>query len=39
MFLVISLMKIRKRSGPNTVPCGTPDVTSDLEEQGHYKKT
>jgi hypothetical protein len=37
MFLVISLMKIRKRSGPNTVPCGTPDVTSDLEEQGRIQ--
>jgi hypothetical protein len=32
VFFVISLMKIRKRSGPNTVPWGTPDVTSDLEE-------
>ena len=32
VFLVISLMKIRKRSGPNTVPWGTSDVTSDLEE-------
>jgi hypothetical protein len=25
-------MKIRKGSGPNTVPWGTSDVTSDLEE-------
>ena len=32
VFLVISLMQIRKRSGSNTVPWGTPDVTSDLEE-------
>jgi hypothetical protein len=29
-------MKIRKRSGPNTVPWGTPDVTSDLEECFHW---
>jgi hypothetical protein len=32
VFFVISLMKIRKGSGPNTVPWGTSDVTSDLEE-------
>jgi hypothetical protein len=32
VFLVISLMKIRKRSGPNTIHWGTPGVTSDLEE-------
>jgi hypothetical protein len=32
VFFVISLMKIRKRRGPNTAPWGTPDVTSDLEE-------
>ena len=32
VFFVIWLIKIRKRSGLNTVPHGMPDVTSDLEE-------
>jgi hypothetical protein len=32
VFFVIWLIKIRKRSGLNTVPRGMPDVTSDLEE-------
>ena len=31
-FFVIWLIKIRKRSGLNMVPRGTPDVTSDFEE-------
>jgi len=31
-FFVIWLIKIRKRSGLNTVHRGTPDETSDLEE-------
>jgi hypothetical protein len=31
-FFVIWLIKIRKRSGLITVPRGTPDVISDLEE-------
>jgi hypothetical protein len=26
MFLQISLTYARNRSGPNTVPCGTPDI-------------
>ena len=30
-FFVIWLINIRKRSGLNTVPRGTPDVISDLE--------
>jgi hypothetical protein len=32
VFFVIWLIKIRKRSGLNTVRRDTPDVTSDLEE-------
>ena len=28
--LSISLMKIRKRMGPSTVPCGTPLLTLEL---------
>jgi hypothetical protein len=27
-----SLMKVRKSSGPRTVPCGTPDNTSAVDE-------
>ena len=26
------LMKVRKRIGPNTLPCGTPDVTAASSE-------
>ena len=29
-------MKIRKRSGPNTVPWGIPDVIADLEDLKIY---
>ena len=32
MLLVLSLMYRRKRRGPRTVPCGTPDVTGSLED-------
>ena len=31
MFLVISLIKHKNRSGARTVPCGTPEVTVDTE--------
>ena len=32
MFWSISLIKIRKRIGPKTVPWGIPDITSDSLE-------
>ena len=28
----ISFMKVRNSKGPSTVPCGTPDKTSDQSE-------
>jgi hypothetical protein len=34
-----SLMKVRKSSGPRTVPCGTPDNTSAVDEVWPSRRT
>ena len=39
MLLVMSFMYSRKRTGPRTEPCGTPDVTHVLSDRDPLTET